>query len=121
MYSRLAHGKIIGLSQMCRYFEVILSKQRQHLCGSHFRNAIYKVLLACGLTCLCQNSCRASHVSSCKFHAGKKHLRDNESINHSFILPYELKALLSMLLSCIQVIPFVEDTCQTKMHFTNNL
>src|SRR5438876_9076849 len=93
-----------------------LVKQHQHLRGSHFRDAIDKVVLARGLIGLSEQSGRASHVSPGQREAGKKDLTDNEAVNHaSIILPREVEGLLPVLLGLIQFVPFIEDTSQTKM------
>ena len=99
-----------------------LAKQRQHLCGSHFRDAIYKVVLARGLIGPSEQSGRASHVSPGQRETGKKDLTDNETVNHaSIILPREVESLLPVLLGLIQFVPFIEDTSQANMRFVDNL
>ena len=101
--------------------QLALAQECQHLRGSHFRQAMHKVLLACGLTGLCEQSGRASHIALGQFQAGKKHLTDNESVNHSIILPRQVEALPPVLLGGIQVVPFIVDTGQAQMCFVDNL
>ena len=67
----------------------------------------------------CANISRcASHIAPGQFQAGEEHFADNESVNHAVILPRQLQALLRVLLSGIQVVPFVANTGQTKIRFS---
>ena len=78
---------------------------------------MHEVILAHGLLGLRQHGGRAGHIAPGQFQAGEKHLADNEPVNHSVILPRQLKALLPVLLGGIQVVPFVADAGQAKIRF----
>src|SRR5258708_27359635 len=117
----LANGKLVRLRAMSGSCQVALAQQRQHLRGSNVRDAIHKVFLARGLTGLSQQSSRAGDISLGQLQAGKQHLTENEAVNHSLILPRQVEALSPVLLSSLQVVPFVEYTGQAKMRFVDNL
>ncbi len=99
----------------CR--QIALAKQRKHLRGSNLGHALHEVMLAHGLLGLRQHGGRAGHIAPGQFQAGQEHLADNESVNHAVILPRQLQALLSVLLSGIQIVPFVEYAGQAKIRF----
>ncbi len=82
---------------------------------------MHKVMLAHRLLYLHQKSRGAVHISLCQFQTGKKDLTQNESVNDLFILTRQLEALLAVLSGGIQIVPFVEDTCQAEMRFMDNL
>src|SRR5947207_14977002 len=115
MYPGLTDRDVVCLRQMSGCRQVALPKQREHLDGSHLRYTIHKVLLARVLGSLREQYGGAGHIFLGPSQVGKKHLTDNEAVNHSLILPREVEALAPVLRSLIQVIPFVEDTGETKM------
>src|SRR5205823_867228 len=121
VYPGLAERETVRLRQVSGGRQIALAQQRQHLRGSNLRDAIHKVLLASGLIGLSQKSGRAGDISLGQFQVGKKHLTANKSVNHSFILLRQMETLSPVRESCLQVIPFVEDTCQAKIRFADNL
>ena len=78
---------------------------------------MHEVMLARGLLGLRQHGGRAGHIAPGQFQAGQKHFADNESVNRAIILPRQLQALLPVLLSGIQIVPFVADAGQAKILF----
>jgi hypothetical protein len=79
-----------------------------------------EVLLARRLSGLSEQSGRIVYIALGQVQAGKKHLTEHESINTSIKLPSQVKALLTVLLGSIQIVPFVVDPGQTKMRFAGN-
>src|SRR6516162_8331224 len=110
----LAEGQVMLLRKVSGCCQVALAQQRQHLRGSYLRHTRHKVLLAHGLSGLCEQSDRAIHISLGQFQAGEKHLTEHEAVKHAIKLPRQVQALSPMLLSSIQVVPLVEDTSQAK-------
>ena len=106
------------LSQVSSRIQVALSKQNKHLRGSNLRHPQQEVLSARGLLNLSQQRRSAVHITTGQFQAGQEHFADNETVNHAIILPRQLKALLSVLLGCLQIVPFVADMGQSKICFS---
>ena len=105
-------GKIVRLGQVRGRRHVAQLQQRQHLGSSDLGHAMDEVVLAHGLLGLRQHGGRAGNISPGQPQAGQEHFTDNESINRANILPRQLKALLPVLFSGIQVVPFVEYASQ---------
>src|SRR5215470_18750991 len=101
--------------------QMTLAQQDQHVCGSNLRYPIGKVILACRLIGLSEQSGRAGQIALGQLQASEKHLTDNESVNHAIILPRQLEALSPVLLSRSEVIPFVVYACEAKMRIVDNL
>ena len=91
---------------------VALLQQRQHLGSSDLGHAMNEAVLAHRLLGLRQHGGRAGHISPGQFQASQEHFTDDESVNRANILPRQLKALLPVLFSGIQVVPFIEDASQ---------
>ena len=121
MHPDLADGQFVALGQVGGGGQLALAQQHQDLGRRHFGDAVDELFLAGGLFGLGDDEGRAVYIVLGKFHAGQKELADNKAINHLIILLGQVEALTTMLLSSSQVVPFVEDTGQTKLGIIDNL
>jgi hypothetical protein len=72
-------------------------------------------VLAHGLLGLRQHCGRASRISPGHPEAGEKHFTDHISVNRFVKLPCQLEALLAVLLSRTEIVPFVREAGQAKI------
>src|SRR5450755_1415990 len=112
-------GRSVRLSQMSGCCQMALVQQDEHLCGSNIGHPKHEAMSAHERFSLIQNRSSAGYISLNKLQTGEKHFIGSEGID-AFHLSRQLKAVLPVLLSGIQVVPLVVDTGQAKIRFTGH-
>ena len=114
----LAEGKIVRLGHVRGRRHVALLQQRQHLGSSDLGHASTKPFWR--TDCSVSASMAAAPATSLRasFRRASEHFTDDGSVDRADILPRQLEALLPVLFSGIQVVPFIEHASQAKVDFS---
>ena len=118
--SRLTAGDFMILCQLSGGCQFALGKQQSHLNSRSLWCLVYEIMMAYGLMDLCQKSSCIGQFSPGQFQADKKQFAFYEYVIMLFIWLRFLEGFFSMMLRSIQIIPFIPNTGQTKMHMDCN-
>jgi hypothetical protein len=119
MDPRLAHGEVVGRSEMRGRRQMALAQQQQHLGGSNFRGAMGKGMVAHERFGLIQHSDCAGHSPAASFRRASN-IPVDAGVSALSICGASSALCRPCCLRGLEVVPLVEDTGQAKIRFARS-